>query len=72
MINIEAAKITAKIVGKTIGVVGSFILLFYVLFSIFDFYGILAGLVIIIISLSVKVIYETEKSKIEFKNRIKN
>ena len=69
MINMEAAKHTVKVVGTAIGIIFAVILSFLALFTYFGFYGILIGLVIVVICLISKVIYEFKKQEIEYKKR---
>ena len=73
MINLEAAKSTAKIVGKPTAIlipipslVFSF---FHVIASVFGFYAVPVALVIIVLSFIIKTVYDSEKQIIEYKKR---
>jgi hypothetical protein len=73
MINMEAAKSTAKIVGKTtailIAIPTLFFLIFYGMVSVFGFYVIPFVFVTIIFSFIIKTVYDKEKQIIEYKKR---
>lgn len=69
MINMEAAKHTVKVVGTVIGIISAVKLSFWVLITYFGFYGLLSGLVIFLICLFSKVVYDFKKQEIEYKKR---
>lgn len=73
MINMEAAKSTAKIVGKTTAILIAIptlvFLIFYGMVSVFGFYVIPFLFVTIIFSFIIKTVYDSEKEKIEYKKR---
>lgn len=69
MINMEAAKYTVKVVGTVIGIISASILSLLVLITYFGIYGILSGVVIFVICMISRVIYEFKKQEIEYKQR---
>ena len=73
MINMEAAKNTAKIVGKftakITAILGSLGLVGYALISVFGFFAIPISFIIGVILAVVKSVYDSEKQKIEYNKR---
>ena len=73
MINMEAAKSTAKIVGKATAILITIpslvFLIFYGIVSVFGFYAVPVALVIIVLSFIIKTVYDSEKQIIEYKKR---
>ena len=69
MINMEAAKYAAKIVGTAVGIVSSVILYFLFLSTQFGIYGFMFGGLSVIILLFAKLVYDQKKAEIEFKKR---
>jgi uncharacterized membrane protein len=69
----EAAKSTAKIVGKTTAILIAIPILafsfFYVIGSVFGFYAVPVALVIIVLSFIITTVYDSEKQIIEYKKR---
>lgn len=73
MINMEAAKNTAKIVGKftakITAILGSLGLVGYALISVFGFFAIPIAFFIGLVLAIVKSVYDSEKQKIEYNKR---
>ena len=69
MINMEAAKYTAKVVGTAVGIVFFLNLYFWFLIIKFGMFGFAFGCLSFVICLASKVVYEQKKSEIEFKKR---